>query len=269
MARLVREPRKHVMHKTSKTPRTLIADQCCLRSVMPTTGSKLTLSTLSDLIRLNSNTVLVKYQSEKRLMHNIHREKRVADALQAVGYKMVRRSISHAFADMFRVASPIVSTAHAECVDLWDILPRVQREINWARQLPEAIFFELFTSLIEARCEWQKNLAPSSQSRDNDRFIHQLDAFRRNVGDCPKEANNRGGEHVSWILVDAVFFNELASGLDIDEDEEEDVTMLDVVNTDGAGADKYIPDMDKVVARLSPALLRMNIGPKKRTKLRQ
>ena len=164
-------------------------------------------------------------------MHDVRRENRVLDALESVGCEMVRRSVTHTFADMFRVAGPIVSTKRAKGHDLWDILPFVQCEVNWARKLPEAIFFELFTCLIEARHEWLKNLDSPPRFRDNDRFVYQIDAFRRKVGDCPKEASHRRGERSSWILVDAVFFNELAGGLDVDEDEEEDNGTKDVINT--------------------------------------
>ncbi|KAI0805866.1 hypothetical protein GGR55DRAFT_653760 [Xylaria sp. FL0064] len=192
---------------TSRTRRTSPPDRCYLRSAMPTTG--------------------MKYQSERRLMHHVRRDWRVADSLQSVGYSMERRHISRAFADMFRVAGPIMNTDHARGVDLWDILPKVQKKINWARRLPEAIFFELFTCLIEARHEWQKNAECPPRTPDHDRFIHEIDAFRRHVGDGPRGPSNRGEEEpASWILVDAVFFNEMAGGFD--EDEDEDVEMKDI-----------------------------------------
>ncbi|KAI3335149.1 hypothetical protein F4824DRAFT_465947 [Ustulina deusta] len=235
MARYLTKSRKR---RISRKP---VADQCCLRSIMPTSGSKRGFQHFQASPNTALTPYLVKYKSEKQLTHDVRRDKRVADALEAAGYKMLRRSVSHAFADMFRIASPIVSSAHSQGVSLWDILPLVQGEINWAGRLPEAIFFELFTCLIEARCEWQKNPETSSRPRDTNQFLCQIDAFRRNVGDCPKEVNHGGGEHASWILVDAVFFNELAGGLDLDENEEgEGVGVMDVVNAGDVNGDEYI-----------------------------
>ncbi|KAJ3578660.1 hypothetical protein NPX13_g1901 [Xylaria arbuscula] len=205
-------------------------------------------------LRSVTPNVGMKYQSDSRLMHDVRRDNRVLEALESVGCDLVRRSVTHAFEDMFRVAGPIVGTKHAERIDLWDILPLVQREINWAKKLPEAIFFELFTCLIEARHEWLKNLSSPPRARDNDRFIHQIDAFRRRVGDCPKETNHRRGDHASWILLDAVFFNELAGGLDLEEDEEEDDAMQDTIVVGGKklnGDDGSMPHKSKAPAKVS------------------
>ncbi|KAI0429529.1 hypothetical protein F5Y09DRAFT_356921 [Xylaria sp. FL1042] len=239
------------MSRTSSSPP---LDGCYLRNAMPTTG--------------------MKYQSDERLMHHVRRDWRVADALQSVGYSMERRHMSRAFADMFRVAGSIVSTEHKRGVDLWDILPQVQQKINWARQLPEAIFFELFTCLIEARHEWQKNTERPSRAADSDRFIHEIDAFRRHVGDGPRGASKRGEECASWILVDAVFFNEMAGGLDIDEDEDEDegvemkdnVDVANVADAKGQKGDKDTLNMDEIVRRITPTTKRMSIQARKRRK---
>ncbi|KAI0966664.1 hypothetical protein F4678DRAFT_269894 [Xylaria arbuscula] len=135
---------------------------------------------------------------------------------------MERCPISGAFTDMFQVAGSIVHNGHWWGFDLWDILPLVQGEINWAQELPEAVFFELFTCLVEARHEWLKTLPSPPRPRYFNRFIHQMDIFRRRVGDCRCAEDYHKGEPVSWILVDAVFFNELASGLELDDDEEYD-----------------------------------------------
>ncbi|KAI1284722.1 hypothetical protein F5Y07DRAFT_393690 [Xylaria sp. FL0933] len=218
-------------------------------------------------------TTGMKYQSERRLMHHVRRDWRVADALQSVGYSMERRHISRAFADMFRVAGPIVSTEHARGVDFWDILPQVQKKINWARRLPEAIFFELFTCLIEARHEWQKNTESPPRTPDHDRFIHEMDAFRRHVGDGPKTPRSRDEEEfASWILVDAVFFNEMAGGFDSDEDEDEDVGMkdikgvADVAGTRNVKGDEDTSEMDELVARSTPTMKRMGVQATKQRK---
>ncbi|KAI0525399.1 hypothetical protein F5B22DRAFT_642416 [Xylaria bambusicola] len=205
MARKIKKTRKPRVPTAPITPVT-----SCLRGVMPTAG--------------------LRYQSEKQLMYDVRRDAQVANSLESTGCQMVRRSVAQTLADMFRVASPIVRTAHMKGVDLWDILPLVQREINWARLLPEATFFELFTCLIGARQHWLKNIHSPPRSRESDRFIHEIDAFRRNVGDAPKDANHRREEHTSWILIDAVLFNELAGGLDIDENTEAHVERQDAAD---------------------------------------
>ncbi|TGJ79377.1 hypothetical protein E0Z10_g9397 [Xylaria hypoxylon] len=183
-------------------------------------------------------------------MHDIRRDERVMEALEAAIHRKLYRSVSHAFIEMFRVAGPLVGSAHSQGLDLWDVLPRVQHEINWARNLPQAIFFELFTCLIKARNQWKKNPKLSHFSPENARLVREIDAFRRNVGDYPKDAS-RSGEHVSWILVDAVFFNELARGFDVDEDEGEDVEMQEFWGSNG---DEHTSDTDEAIARITQAL---------------
>ncbi|KAK5631112.1 hypothetical protein RRF57_006827 [Xylaria bambusicola] len=247
MARKIKQPKKTHIPTVPRTPIT-----SCLRSAMPTVG--------------------MKYQSEKQLMHDVRRDAQVANSLKSVGCEMVRRSVAHNLADMFRVASPIISTAHAKGIDLWDILPLVQREINWTRFLPEPIFFELFTCLIEARHQWQKNLHSPPPYRGNDRFIHEIDAFRRNVGDYPKDANHRRGKHASWILIDAVFFNELAGGLDIDKDEESHVEAQDVADTERSSERAHTPYKNKATAEpVKPAKRKraQDAEPRKRVKGQQ
>ena len=87
--------------------------------------------------------------------------------------------------------------------------------------MPEAIFFEMFVFLIEARCEWEKNPTdPYYRYEEYNPAILELIAFRKSVGD-----GDTIGE--SWLDTNAVFFNKLAGGFDVDEDEDEDVIMDD------------------------------------------
>ncbi|TGJ82734.1 hypothetical protein E0Z10_g6035 [Xylaria hypoxylon] len=165
----------------------------------------------------------MKYQSSKRLMHHIRRDKRIGDALQASGYEITRHVITQVLANMFHTATPIVAAGYANGEDLWDMLPRVQRQIDWAQDLPESIVFELFVCLIEARHEWEKKPQyPYYEYRLYNPAVLELVAFRTAIGDY-------GANHVSWVLTDAVFFNELARGLD-DDDEDEYVTFGDTDN---------------------------------------
>ncbi|KAI1291368.1 hypothetical protein F5Y03DRAFT_400730 [Xylaria venustula] len=144
--------------------------------------------------------------------------KRVADALKTAGYDITRPTVSEILVHMFQTATPIF-TARTENEDLWDVLSRVQSQIYWAQSLPEAIFFEFFVCFVEARCEWEKNPTYPYYMFDlYDPAVRELVAFRTSVGDS---IANDG----SCILTDAVFFNELARGLGIDEDEDEDVVM--------------------------------------------
>ncbi|RWA12753.1 hypothetical protein EKO27_g2399 [Xylaria grammica] len=208
-------------------------------------------------------------QSEERLMHDVRRDKRVADALEVAIQNKLCRSASHAFFLMFRAADPIVGKAHAQGFDLWDILPSVQRNTYWARELPEAIFFELFTCLVEARHEWLKNAKPSRRPTEDSSLVRGIDTFRRNVGDCPKGAKGYNREDMSWILVDAVFFNELARGFHIDEDEDEDIEMQDIHDGGRAKRDEDVSDtdtdIDAAVARVTPRMEQMEIKQKTRT----
>ncbi|KAF2970356.1 hypothetical protein GQX73_g3233 [Xylaria multiplex] len=201
------------------------------------------------------------YRSEERLMNDTLRDRRVGEALQAATYQKTHRSVSHAFANMFRVASPIVSKAHSQDLDLWDALPLAQHEISWARNLPQAIFFELFTCLIEARQTWQMNPKPYSWPSESDPLVCEIDAFRKTVGDGPKNPCSCHGDHTSWVLVDAVFFNELASGFNINEDEDEDAEMCDARDVSTV---QYFSDTDEEVARITPPLMRLGINSRSR-----
>ncbi|KAJ8132840.1 hypothetical protein O1611_g782 [Lasiodiplodia mahajangana] len=121
------------------------------------------------------------YQSKHRLLHRSRRDALVANALNDAGYQMSTQGVSQAFIPMFQIATPIFIDARAEGKSLWDMLPEVKRELDWA----------------------------------------QLVRFRKAVGDCPQEDNRERPDYVSWILVDAEIYNVLASGLDEDEDEDE------------------------------------------------
>ncbi len=175
-------------------------------------------------------------------MHNQRRDKRVACALKAAGYEITRSAITKVLVHMFQTATPIVTEARAKQEDLWDVLPRVQSQIDWARELPQPIFFELFVGFIEARCEWEKNPEfPYDRYELYNPAVLELIAFRTSVGDC--DSNN-----MSWILTDAVFFNELARGLGIDEDEDEDVMMADSnLDNEGCPAENEDPMVVDVV----------------------
>ncbi|KAK5625322.1 hypothetical protein RRF57_001038 [Xylaria bambusicola] len=152
-------------------------------------------------------------------MHHIRRDTRVADALRATGYDIKLVVLTEVLMHLFKTATPLVIKGRADGEDLWDILPHVQREIDWASKVPKATFFEMFVCLIEARCEWEKNPEyPYYRYELYNPAVLELIAFRESVGDC-------GTIGESWIVTDAVFFNELAGGLDIDEDEDEDIAM--------------------------------------------
>ncbi|KAI0973786.1 hypothetical protein F4678DRAFT_459273 [Xylaria arbuscula] len=188
------------------------------------------------------------YQSPHTLMHNKRRDKRVADALRTAGYDITGPTITEVLVHMFQTATPIF-TSRAENEDLWDVLPRVQTQIDWARSLPQAIFFEFFVCFVEARCEWEKNPTYPHYMFDlYDPAVRELVTFRTSVGDSV-------ASHVSWILTDAVFFNELARGLGIDEDEDEDVVM------GGSGLDKDFQEEygDPTVADVLPPMALMKI----------
>ncbi|KAI0098066.1 hypothetical protein GGR51DRAFT_565955 [Nemania sp. FL0031] len=162
----------------------------------------------------------MKYSSWNKLMHNRRRDKRVSDALLAAGYKMEGKVITQILVNMFRTATPIVIEGRANGEDLWDILPRVQLQIDWARTLPQPIFFELVVCFVEARHQWEKEpVYPFDYYEMYNPAVLELITFRKAIGDY-----GPGGS--SWVLVDAVFFNELARGFNIDEEEDEETTII-------------------------------------------
>ncbi|KAI0814207.1 hypothetical protein GGR55DRAFT_676342 [Xylaria sp. FL0064] len=163
----------------------------------------------------------MKYQSTSRLMHSNRRDKRVTDALKAAGYEITRAAITEVLVHMFQIATPIVTGARAENEDLWDVLPRVQSQLDWAHKLPEPIFFELFVCLIEARNKWEEGPKFPYESYElYNKAVLELIEFRKSTGDY-------GANNGSWILTDALIFGDLAGGVDSDEDEDEDVEMGD------------------------------------------
>ncbi|KAI1145656.1 hypothetical protein F4825DRAFT_457286 [Nemania diffusa] len=192
----------------------------------------------------------MKYQSSHRLMHTKHREKLVTRALKDAGYQIKRATITTVLVNMFRMAAPIVAAARANGESLWDSLSRVQLEIDWARNLPETIFFDLVVRLVEARHEWEK--APQYPFYEYELYnpaVRELVTFLQEIGDY--DVN-----HGSWVLTDAVIFNELARGWDIDEDEYQDVVMQDYNPEANANSDG---NEDPTVADIIPPLAKMEI----------
>ncbi|KAI0490458.1 hypothetical protein F4859DRAFT_520257 [Xylaria cf. heliscus] len=202
------------------------------------------------------------YKSNYQLMHSANREKRIANALEGIGHHLSPECIAHAFTDMFRAAVPLVRAVRAQGLSLWDALPWVQHRLNWARDLPAATFFELFTCLIQARHEWLMGNTPTP-CRGEEGLTREIDVFRVSVGDCSEdvvEGGGAGGEYASWILIDAVFYNDLASGLyegeDEDEDEDEGVESQDAEDEDKDKDDgeEFITDALGVVPEVVPPI---------------
>ncbi|KAI0502721.1 hypothetical protein F5B22DRAFT_632282 [Xylaria bambusicola] len=215
----------------------------------------------------------VKYQAPYRLMHKSRRDKRVFDALKATGHEIKPAILTEVLMQLFKTATPLIKKGRDNGDDLWDILPLVQSEIDWASKVPQAVFFEMFVRLIEARCEWEKN--PEYPYYRYDLYnpaVLALIAFRKSVGD-------HGTVGESWIVTDAVFFNELARGFDIDEDEDEDVVMdgsdcqtkceyhhaenqdYHLEDEDSYGNDEELQDenQDPTVAVVIPPMVQMKI----------
>ncbi|KAI1821580.1 hypothetical protein F4861DRAFT_518315 [Xylaria intraflava] len=198
------------------------APQSNLRHVMPTAG--------------------MRYLSQRRLMYSPHHEACVADALGAVGCQMSSSSVGLAFAQMFVIASPFVSAAHAQSQSLWDTLPWVQHELNWAERLSQATFFELFICLVKARHDGLNNPDPSAgQVSGHDVLVHEIDAFRRAVGDCPKEGQDGGDSPTSWILTYATSYYQLVGGAGLEMEEYEDTEMGGADDPQGGNSDEYTP----------------------------
>lgn len=143
---------------------------------------------------------------------------RVTKALVDTGFEISTAGLCEAFVPMFQIATPIFIDARAEGKNLWDMLPEVQKELSWARLVPQAIFLELFTSLVKARHDWEKSpQAPFFDYAEYSSLVLELIRFRKAVGDCPQQDDLTSSDYSSWIIVDNDFFN-LASGLDEDED---------------------------------------------------
>ncbi|KAI1201370.1 hypothetical protein F5X97DRAFT_320452 [Nemania serpens] len=161
----------------------------------------------------------MKYPSKIQLMHRLRRDIQVTKALLDAGFEISTPGLCEAFVPMFQIATPIFIDARAEGKSLWDMLPEVKKELSWARSLPEAVFFEFFTSLVKARFDWEERPLPPFFKYDQySSLVLELIRFRKAVGDCPQEDDLTGSGYVSWILVDAEFYNVLAGGLEEDED---------------------------------------------------
>ncbi|KAI0472526.1 hypothetical protein F4859DRAFT_522423 [Xylaria cf. heliscus] len=162
----------------------------------------------------------MKYLEKSRIMSRQSRDKQVSNALTSSGYELSTTGIHQAFAPMFQIAVPIFIDARAEGKDLWDILPIIQRKLDWARRLAESVFFELFTRLVEARCRWeQKPVPPFFDYHQYTPLVIKLVQFRKVVGDCPQEDSLSGPEYKSWILADAEVYNVLAGGIYEDDED--------------------------------------------------
>ncbi|KAI1176504.1 hypothetical protein F4777DRAFT_597636 [Nemania sp. FL0916] len=196
------------------------------------------------------------YQSPFRVLHHQRRDKQVCDALLAAGYEITGPVITQLLINIFRIATPIV-LSRASGESLWDVLGRVQRQIDWARGLSHTIFFELFTCLIEARYRWEKQpTEPYMNFELYNPAVLELIGFLDDVGDHAWDRRS------SWILADAIIFNEMARGLDDDgneddnmDDEVDDIAMQDL-NLDLYEDD----DEDELVAGAIPPLARMQIS---------
>lgn len=91
------------------------------------------------------------YREKNRVLHQTRRDKQVENALRDTGYDLSAAGLRRAFLPMIQLATPIFIDARAKGKDLWDMLPVVQQQLDWARRLGESVFFELFTCLVEAR----------------------------------------------------------------------------------------------------------------------
>ncbi|KAI8630446.1 hypothetical protein F5Y19DRAFT_46781 [Xylariaceae sp. FL1651] len=169
------------------------------------------------------------YLSRYLVTHSSRRDKRIRAALKDTGYSHTKDSIRSAMVRMFEIATPIIVAGRAEKADLWDMLPDVQQQLDWARLLPESVFLELFARLVEARRAWELNpRSPFPHTQPNDALVDALIAFRRAVGDGIMDYDYTrkytDDDIPSWILAHAMCYD-LAGGLEAEEDEDEDVDM--------------------------------------------
>ncbi|GAP88432.2 hypothetical protein SAMD00023353_2901110 [Rosellinia necatrix] len=165
--------------------------------------------------------MIVNYPYSHHVTHSDRRDGQVIQALVRAGHGLSAKGIREAFAFMFQTATPIFINGRSGGQDLWDMLPGVKRELTWARLLPDAVFFELFSCLVEARYRWEEK--PRDPFFNYDQYpplVLELIRFRKAVGDCPQQDSENQPEYTSWILVDAQIYNNLAGGLEEDEDKE-------------------------------------------------
>ncbi|KAH8168164.1 hypothetical protein CIB48_g1 [Xylaria polymorpha] len=202
------------------------------------------------------------YQSDERLMSNVHRDKCFVDAVEALGCPLSPELVARALTDLFRTAIPIVGEGRAQGYSLWDILPWLRHELDWGPMLPKSIFFELFTCLIEARQEWLENPTPYLSNTGHDWLPQEIDIFRYSVGDCPGDVESSGGDFVSWILLDAAIISDAGRAYYQDENKEEDVEMEEVEHAKAEDGDEFISYTDRVIEEDVPAVKRMRTEKK-------
>ncbi|KAI1120673.1 hypothetical protein F5Y10DRAFT_272850 [Nemania abortiva] len=162
------------------------------------------------------------YQSQYRIMHRESHDEIVVNALRDAGYQLSAKDFHRAFVPMFQIATPIFINARGTDDDLWDMLEKLEGELDWARAIPNTVFFELFTSLVEAHP-----------------LVVELVQPRKAVRDCPQEDGIERPDCDSWILTDAVIYNEIAGGFDDDEEEDEGMNEPDKCNG-------FIPPTEKM-----------------------
>jgi hypothetical protein len=122
--------------------------------------------------------------------------------------------------------TPLTVEARAAGGDSWNVPSDVQRQLDWGSQVPEAVFFELFTALVEARHEWEKKPAyPFFKNEEYDEIVLEPVTFRKAVSDCQQEDQEDGADDNNSM--DAEMARD--GGNDNNGDDDEDDTMLWVV----------------------------------------
>ncbi|KAH8162158.1 hypothetical protein CIB48_g6091 [Xylaria polymorpha] len=146
------------------------------------------------------------YREKNRVLHQTRRDKQVENALRDTGYDLSAAGLRRAFLPMIQLATPIFIDARAKGKDLWDMLPVVQQQLDWARRLGES-----------------KPVPPFFDYDQYTPLVVELVRFRKAVGDCPQEDSLSGPNYESWIMADAEVYNVLAGG--IHEDDEDTGTI--------------------------------------------
>ncbi|KAI1433151.1 hypothetical protein GGR50DRAFT_705686 [Xylaria sp. CBS 124048] len=168
------------------------------------------------------------------LLHSVSRDKKVYRALRATGCRATTSSVQSAFVRMFQLATPICIKGRAEGKSLWDMLPELKGKLDWGRRLAEAVFLGIFTRLVEARHRWEENpLPPFADHSKYSALVLEIMRFLEAVKDCSGNGSRGRPTLTSWILTDAMIYNELAGGKYLSEDEDGDVEMADANPAEG------------------------------------
>ncbi|KAI1318863.1 hypothetical protein F5Y16DRAFT_406174 [Xylariaceae sp. FL0255] len=108
-----------------------------------------------------------------------NRDKQVVRALKAKG-TLSRPGVHHALTRLFEVALLVFQKDRTRRTESLVSILRIR--LDWARLLPNTVFWEFLVSLLMARYRWE-SVADHTYPKDHPSCVRALDTFRDAIGD--------------------------------------------------------------------------------------